>query len=389
MKNIAVFFLLAAVLSCPVVSRSQVNTDSLHELVIRLGVELITQKQGVGLSIGICNQGNTHFYHFGTTRKGEASSPVNETVYEIGSITKTFVSYILARAVLEQKVNLEDDIRRYLKGNYPNLEYAGHPIRLVHLANTSSLLPDWLPELPAAWKGLPPDSALKLKTKMYAHMGRADFFNALHTVTLDTIPGTRRYHSNAAAQLLGYILEDIYGMPMDQLLEKFITIPYGLKNTAFISPGKTNHLATGYTASGQEAVYEYTMPYFQQAGGLGSSVSDLATYIGLLLDTRNPVAALCLTKTLDVDVSSGKVVPLRADSIAAPDVYSAALNWFRYQPDATSLQIWADGGTNGFNSYLVLYPQLNSGIVLLANKSDETIFRALPGMAYKISTALQ
>jgi CubicO group peptidase (beta-lactamase class C family) len=71
--------------------------------------------------------------------------PSQNTVYEIGSITKTFVSFYLANAVLEHKVSLDDDIRKYLKESYPNLEYNGAPIQLVHLANTTSLLPDWLP----------------------------------------------------------------------------------------------------------------------------------------------------------------------------------------------------------------------------------------------------
>lgn len=386
--KIIVLFLLSALLGRPVISRAQVNADSLRKLVVRLGDDLILQKQGVGLSIGIYNGANTDFYHFGTTRKGEAALPSNETVYEIGSITKTFVSYILAGAALEQKVRLDDDIRKYLRGSYPNLEYNGHPVRLVHLANTSSLLPDWLPALPAEWKSLSPDSVLKLKTKAYGKLGREEFFQALHTVKLDTIPGTKRYHSNAAAQLLGYLLEDIYGMPLDQLLEKFITTPSGMKNTSFIHAG-TRGLATGYTAAGDAAVYEYTMPYFKNAGGLGSTVSDLVRYMALLLDNDNPAAALSLKKTIDVDVSSGKVVPLRPDSAAAPDVYSAALSWFKYKPDATGSQVWADGGTNGFNSYLVLYPQLNSGIVLLANKSDENIFRALPGIAYALLQLLQ
>lgn len=388
MRTAAVFFLLSGFLVSPVLARSQVNADSLQALVTRLGQDFIRNKQAVGLSVGIYNNGNTHFYHFGTARKGEAALPANETVYEIGSITKTFVSYMLADAVLEQKVRLDDDIRKYIKGSYPNLEYNGHPVRLVHLANTSSLLPDWLPVLPAEWKNLSPDSVLKLKTKAYGKLGRDEFFQALHTVKLDTIPGTKRHHSNAAAQLLGYLLEDVYGMPLDQLLEKFITTPSGMKNTSFIHAG-TRGLATGYTAAGDAAVYEYAMPYFKNAGGLGSTVSDLVRYMRLLLDDNNPAAALCLKKTIDIDVSSGKVVLLRPDSAAAPDVYSAALNWFKYKPDATGSQVWADGGTNGFNSYLVLYPQLNSGIVLLANKSDEQLFRALPGIAYTLSQLLQ
>jgi hypothetical protein len=238
-------------------------------------------------------------------------------------------------------------------------------------------------------KGLSPDSALSIKINFYKNLSRADFFKALHTVKLDTIPGSKRHHSNAGAQLLAYILEDVYQMPMEKLIAETITLPWKMKNTAFIQSATTKDLATGYTATDKESLYEFVMPYFTYAGGLTSTANDLVSYIRHLLDKNNSTAALCLRKTVDIDVSSGKAVLMRPEDIAAPEVYSAALNWFKYQPTTNSLQIWADGGTNGFNSYLVLYPHLNSGIVLLANKSDEKIFRALPGMARQISQAIE
>lgn len=357
-------------------------------LVNKLGEKFITDKQAVGLSIGVYSNDSAYFYNFGTTQKRKKALPTQNTVYEIGSITKTFVSFILANAVLEHKVSLDDDIRKYLKESYPNLEYNGNPIKLVHLANTTSLLPDWLPELPAEMKNLSADSALLLKISYYNKLTSKDFFKALHSVKLDTIPGTKRYHSNAGAQLLAYILEGVYEMPIEKLIKKYITTPYTLKNTSFINLKNLKKTATGYTASGKKAVYESVMPYFQYAGGLGSTSHDMINYIKLLLDTTNQAALLTLKKTVDIDASSGKLTNMRPDNTAAPDVYSAALNWFKYQPSVSSAQIWSDGGTNGFNSYLVIYPYLKSGVIVMANKSDEKIFRALPGIAYEITKVL-
>lgn len=361
---------------------------TLDTTVKKLGERFITDRQAVGLSIGIYSNGATYFYNFGSTQKDKLVPPSQNTVYEIGSITKTLVSFVLANAVLEDKVNLNDDVRKYLKESYPNLEYNGNPIKLVHLANTTSLLPDWLPELPAEIKNLPADSALFFKIGYYKKLTRKDFFNALHAVKPDTIPGTRRYHSNAGAQLLAYILEGVYELPIEKLIKKYIAIPYKLNNTSFINSKSLKKTATGYTASGKKAVYESVMPYFKYAGGLGSTSHDMVNYIKLLLDSSNRAASLCLKKTVDIDASSGKVTNMRPDNTAAPEVYSASLNWFKYQPSVSSSQIWSDGGTNGFNSYLVIYPYLKSGIIVMANKSDEKIFRALPGIAYEISKAI-
>lgn len=352
-------------------------------------MDLVTSKQAIGLSIGVYTNEKTYYYNFGNTQKDKASLPTEKTIYEIGSITKTFVSYILANAVLENKVDLNDDIRKYLKDKYPNLQYKAHPIRLVHLANTTSGLPERIPALPAIASTLSGDSLLQLKMDTYGNLAKKDFLKALHKVKIDTIPGTKLAHSNGAAQLLAYILEDIYGETMDQLIKRMILDPYGLTGTSFLTTRETENLAIGYTSSGKEGMYEFSIPYSKNTGGLGSTTEDLIKYCKIFLNPNNKAAVLSLRKTVDADVSSQEAVPLRADSVAAPDVFSLALNWFKYKPDVSSSQIWADGGTNGFNSYLVIYPHLKSAVVILANKSDEKIFRTLPGIAYKLAEVIR
>ncbi len=366
----------------------QTKTDSLNSLINDLGQKLLEEKKAVGFSVGIYENGKSRFFNYGTTQVDQSIKPSQNTIYEIGSITKTFESYILANAVIEGRVKLDDDIRKYLKGSYPNLEFNGQFIKLVHLANTTSLLPDWLPELPAEMKGMSSDSALAIKIKYYENLSKKDFFAALHKVKLDTIPGAKRYHSNAGAQLLAYILEDVYKMPMDKLIKRYITGPQKMENTSFITSSKMKGVAIGYAANGNKAIYEYSLPYFKYAGGLGSSTSDMVKYIQLMLNNKNPASVLCLKKTADINASTGRIVPMQSDGVADPNIYSSALNWFKYQPEANYSQIWADGGTNGFNSYLVIYPHLYSGIILVANKSDEKIFRALPGIASQISEML-
>lgn len=379
-----VCILLFACFCCFVSAQSKLDS-----VINKLGNDFIKEKEAVGLSIGLLKDGKISYYNFGATSHVNGRLPTENTIYEIGSVTKTFVSFILANAVLEQKLNLNDDIRKYLDEPYPNLEYQGEPVRLVHLANTTSLLPDWLPEIPAGISKLPADSALLLKTNYYKGLTGKDLLKALRTVKIDTVPGTKTHHSNAAAQLLAYILEKVYQMPMDKLIAKYISIPFKMKNTSFPGRGKVKGLATGYTSEGKIAAYESVMPYFQYAGGLRSSASDMTAYLKAFVESANKAAILSTKKTVDIDASNGNITTMRPESIAAPEVYSVCLNWLKYQPEATGSQVWADGGTNGFNSYAVIYPYQKSGIVLLANKSSEKIFRGLPGIAYEISKAIE
>ena len=46
------------------------------------------------------------------------------------------------------------------------------------------------------------------------------------------------------------------------------------------------------------------------------------------------------------------------------------LTWQIYKHDNGNRQFWADGGTYGFASYVIFYPEINSGIVILTNESD-------------------
>src|SRR5688572_17374095 len=100
-----------------------------------LGRAWLTSNDGVGLSIGIYENNRRHFYNFGTSQLDGNRTPTKDTVYEIGSIAKTMAGQLLARAVIEGRASLEDEVGKYLDEPYPNLESGGEKLRLVHLAN--------------------------------------------------------------------------------------------------------------------------------------------------------------------------------------------------------------------------------------------------------------
>ncbi|GLU52659.1 serine hydrolase [Dyadobacter frigoris] len=70
--------------------------------------------------------------------------PNTHSIFGIGSISKTFAVLLLAKAAIENKVKLDDDVRKYLDGEYPNLEYQGQPVKLFHLISHVSRLRMWL-----------------------------------------------------------------------------------------------------------------------------------------------------------------------------------------------------------------------------------------------------
>ena len=66
-----------------------------------------------GLSVGTYQDGKIEFYNFGICSDKNRVAPSEKSIYEIGSITKTFTATVLAQMVAEGKVNYEDPIVKY------------------------------------------------------------------------------------------------------------------------------------------------------------------------------------------------------------------------------------------------------------------------------------
>lgn len=343
---------------------AQTNT-----VIQRLGTTFINEKARLGLSIGIVRNGETTFYNFGTTEKGKNQQPTQNTIYEIGSITKTVGSLLLAKAVVEKRANLDDDIRQYLDGAYANLAYEGKPIQLVHLTNMTSELPDNFPDRPDAYKQANPDSIPFLIVRTMSDYTRQNFFDDLHAVTLKAVPGQNPRHSNVAAQLLGYILEKIYQMPFSELVATQVDRPLAMRTTS-VSELPSTLLAIGYDGKGKR-MPAFTMKEMQAAGGLRYSTADMLRYAAHQLNETD--AAVKLSHQLTWGNS---------------DNTALALNWLVSKTIDSKRRLRQSGGTFGFASYCDLYPDQRVAIVLLANESDQTTQDRLKEISEQIMDAL-
>ncbi|MCC3160827.1 class A beta-lactamase-related serine hydrolase [Hymenobacter sp. 15J16-1T3B] len=332
----------------------------------RLGTAFVRASGHVGLSVGIVDHGQTRLYQFGSTQQGSPQVPTAQTVYEIGSVSKTFTSLLLAQAVVEKRVQLTDDIRQYLDGDFPNLAYAGQPIQLLHLATTTSALPDNFPD-PKAFAGVPADSLVPLLARTAASYTRQQFFQDLRQVRLTVAPGQQPRHSNVAGQLLGYILERVYQRPFAELLATKLEQPLAL------SPGTAAPsalAATGYNDRGRPmpALLLADMP---AAGGLRYSPADMLRYVAHQLDEQQPAVRL------SHEVRWG-----------TPATQAIALNWVVSKTVDGQRRLRHSGGTFGFASFCDLYPDQQTGLVLLANESDPATQDALQQLSEQIMVAL-
>ena len=186
----AIHFVAASALVVAASTSASVPTDNPRKSALDRAVDaaaatFFSDRCHVGVSIAITDHGRRNFYDYGTVSKARPRVPTRRSLYEIGSITKTFTGALAAKALLEGKMSLDSDFRGYLKETYPNLESAGKPITLRTLASHTSGMSRDIPNNDDLFKGKPDfDKLPYLLMAREKGYDRARYLRKLHDLQL-------------------------------------------------------------------------------------------------------------------------------------------------------------------------------------------------------------
>jgi serine-type D-Ala-D-Ala carboxypeptidase/endopeptidase len=358
--NVLRLILLASLLAPPpVIAAAPVTVD---ESVRELGREWLAANEGVGLSIGIYANGQRQFHNFGASRLDGNKPPTKETVYEIGSISKTMTGQLLARAIVEGRATINDEASKYLDEAYPNLENGGERVRLLHLVNMTSQLLDTIPDLTQV-RASPGESVSKARMRVLESYTRTEFLRQLHVVKPQRPPGSDPAHSNVASMLLGVVLEKLYGEPFETLLAREIEKPLKM-GSGTAPPAKL--LAVGYAHDNTEAPPFVAKSQFA-AGSLRYSAEDLLRYASWQVAERDASVKLAHRPTW--------LTPSQRQGVA--------FYWI-IEESPRGRRLRYSGGTYGFASLCDLYPESGIAVVLLSNKAADGAQESLRALSAKI-----
>jgi serine-type D-Ala-D-Ala carboxypeptidase/endopeptidase len=328
--------------------------------------EFVKSGKAPGVSVAVIRDGVTRFHNAGIADRA-ANRPASEhMVYEIGSISKTFTSLILAHAIREGRAKIDDDVRKHLPPGYDNLVRDGRAVTLRDMLTTTSALPDNIPDWMATMGTLPPDQLTATVARLLAGYDTPRFLAELKTVQLVDVPGHLPRHSNTASQLQGIVAERLYGQSYDALLARFIEKPLGMRAGGAAVPPAL--LATGYSGEGAVRA-RLDMPVIRAAGGLHYSTADMARYLSAHIAASD--AAMALTHQ-----------PL----FGAPGASQIGFHWVIGKTADSLVYLRHSGGTFGFSSYCDFYPAQRYGVVVLANSSNAQ--NTAQGLADAIHAAL-
>lgn len=236
---------------------------------------------GTGIAVGVIDHGVTRVYVAGSAGSGRAVDA--HTLFEIGSVTKTFTATTLAAMVLRNEVRLSDPISRYLPAGVRAPSKDGKAITLLDLAEQRSGLPRLPTNMNDAAGGDP-----------YADYTVTDMYAFLNGYTLTRDPGAEYEYSNYGIGLLGQLLANRANLPYTKLVRNAVLDPLGMSETTFAVAGTQDPplLAVGHEVGGG-AVPTWHFQSVLPAGGIISSVNDMLKYLRCNMG-QGPLAPACL-----------------------------------------------------------------------------------------------
>jgi CubicO group peptidase (beta-lactamase class C family) len=295
----------------------------------------------MGVVVGVVKHGDRRVLAYGTARPN--------SIYQIGSISKTFTAVLLAQMVVEGKVSLDEPVRKLLPaGTVP--KPAGLEITLLDLATHHS----GLPRMPDNFsRNRVPDPAAD-----FANYHAADLyaFVAEHGAGREANPPFE--YSNLGFALLGEALSARAGALYPELIALRVTGPLGMRDTSVaLSPERRQRLIQAYGIR-HEPVRAWELDAFAPAGAINSTAGDMLTYLEAQLRADSP--ALRLSHRLRSSIAPGTRI---------------ALAWFYDQRTGT----YGHGGAiSGYRSYAFFNPQGGYAGVVLVNRSASFLADLLP-----------
>jgi len=304
------------------------------------------------VSIGILIDGKAYTSHYGELDAGKGNLPNDETIYEIASVTKTMTGTLVAQAVVDGKLNLEDDIRKYLKDDYPNFQYNNKAITIKHLVTHTSRLPTNAPGVSELLKKRD-DNTFQKVDELMKNYSKELFFKQMKNAVLDTVPGVIEEYNNLAPNLIAHILENVYQKSFDELLNEFIFEKSGMTSTKVrLSETEKTRFANGYNGKGQVMPY-MPMPLWGAEGGMKSTTTDLIKYMRLQLDSTNTTVAESHRPNFYVNPN-----------------FSLGYYWL-VKKNSEGTYYSHHGGAMGTQNWFFVFPAQNMGVSVITNSSTE------------------
>lgn len=358
------------------------DRDQLERAVNEIIRPLMKDNDVPGMAIAITVKGKRYIFNYGVASKESGQKVTNDTIFELGSISKTFTAALGSYAQISGKLSFSDKATKYMP------ELAGSTFDRISLLNLGTYTAGGLP--------LQFPNGVTDQDKMVA------YYRNWHP---SFAPGTYRQYSNPSIGLFGYLAAQAMGQPFDTLMQEEILSGLGLSHTYVrVPPAEMGNYAYGYSKQGKPIRVNPGV-LDTQAYGIKTTALDMLAFL------EANVGEAKLDGRLQQAIDATHVGYYRVDNM------TQALGWEIYAYPTTLARLLAGnssdmalephkitrldppqqprkdvllnktGSTNGFGAYAAFIPARQVGIVLLANRNFPIPARV--SSVYKILTTVE
>ncbi|ELB2909197.1 beta-lactamase, partial [Vibrio alginolyticus] len=338
-------------------------SSQLKSVVDECAKGLINEYDIPGLAVAVTIDGKRYFYNYGLADVSKGSLVTNDTIFELGSISKTFAATLTGYAQEKGKLDMDDKVKDYI----PELENSAlGNTKLVNVATYTA-------------GGLP----LQFPSEV---TNDAEMMQYYKTWKPEYEAGTKRKYSNPSIGLFGYIGALSMKSDYTEMMETVILPELGMTNTFVDVPkDKLNNYAFGYSSEGKPVRVNPGI-LDAQAYGIKSTSLDMLQYIEanmgqaqLNTDIENALERTH-TKYFDTDTFTQAVgwegydYPVSLSQLLKGNSSDVILKAKPVQASVSGTlgrDVWYNktGSTGGFGAYVAYVPSEKIGIVILANKN--------------------
>ncbi len=308
--------------------------------------------------IGLADQRGNRIFSAGKLDNGTDRDVNGDTVFFIGSVSKTFTALLLQDAVEREGMKLDDPVAKYLPASIKMPTHGGKEITLLDLATHA-----------AGFPGNPDNMTGATVKEQYETYTVEKMYAFLSGYTLSRDPGTEFEYSNVGMALLGHVLALRAGTNFESLVVNRICRPLHMDSTCIaLTPELKARLAMGHDESGKPAP-PWKLQAYSPAGDVHSTANNLLKYVsanaGLAPSSLTPVMEK--THVIHFKDSRGH------SDVPGFGVFGrTAMDWVdraAYQPPGMELLGHA-GGAGSYHAWVGFDKKQRGGVVVLTTAND-------------------
>ena len=348
MKNIFYLLFVCCFASC----NAQHPADNSIASFIKNKTDSLFNKNAVPcIFVGVINEGEKYYYSAGYANTDTKMPFDSATVFEIGSITKTFTAYVLMNVLKDNAIPDSSSISKYLPDSVQNNKVF-EKISFLNLMNHTSGLPRLPENLDLTTNAMAPYNDYTSQM-LFAYLKKCN-----------PKPDGKSNYSNLGMGLAGVLAERISGKTYASLLDEYIFLPFELV-TSDNAISKTENKSQGYF--GDVKSEYWNMNILAPAGGLKCTPNEILTYLQYMADPADKNAKEIIEKMLAPTVSlNPKVNVCRA--------------WHTLEEKDKPVIYWHNGGTYGFSTFGAFIKGRQKAVIVVVNKFNENKVSDVLGM---------